>query len=67
MPDHDSYSRPTTDQSIQEIAQILAIGVCRMHSRVTVLVDTPDDETLRERAPNCLELSDAPGLTVHCR
>lgn len=67
MRDHDSCSRPTTDQCISEIAQILAIGVCRMHSRVTVLVDTPDDETLRERAPNCLELSDAPGLTVHIR
>ncbi|MBL8809105.1 MAG: hypothetical protein JNM43_02910 [Planctomycetaceae bacterium] len=67
MPDLDSYSRPTTDQCISEIAQILAIGVCRMHSRVTILVDTPDDETLRERSPNCLELSDAPGLTVHSR
>ena len=67
MLDHDSYSRPTTDQSIQEIAQILAIGVCRMHPRVPILVDAPNDKTLRERAPNCLELSDAPGLTVHSR
>lgn len=59
MRDHDSCSSPTTDQCTPEIAQILAIGVCRMHSRVSILVDTPDNETCRERAPNCLELSDA--------
>ncbi len=43
MRDHDSDSRPTTDQCISAIAQILAIGVCRMYSRGTVLEDTPGD------------------------
>ena len=67
MRDHDFCSRPNTDECVSEIARILATGVCRMQSRATILVDTPDDKTLRDSPPNCLELSDATGLSVHNR
>lgn len=67
MRDRDLCSRPNTDECVSEIARILATGVCRMQSRATILVDNPDDKTLRNSSPNCLKLSDATGLTVHDR
>ena len=65
MRDRDFYSRPNTDECVSEIARILATGFCRMQSRATILVDTPDDKTLRDSPPDCLGIPDATRLTVH--
>jgi hypothetical protein len=67
MRDHDFCSRPNTDECVSEIGRILATGVCRMQSRATILVDTPDDKTFRDSPPNCPGVPDATRLTVHNR
>ena len=53
----------TPEQRVEEIASILAAGVCRLRQRAAVLTSCPTLEIPADSARNCLD--DSPETRLH--
>jgi hypothetical protein len=68
MRPSDDPSTLTPDERRAEVANILAAGILRLHTRAALppsSASSSDQEKLAESAPSCLEVSDETVLSVH--
>jgi hypothetical protein len=60
--DHDTL---TAEQRMATIARILAGALLRLRDRALLSGPQPQGQNLEDSAPNCLEVSRPPRLSVH--